>query len=362
LKSNILYRHVSVAVITAALGSALPAVAATYTITALPGGSACAPLYINDTSTIVGACNGTAVVWTASGPSSLGRLAGGTFSQANAVNNLGVAVGDGDTGNSRPQAWVQTAAGLYNFFPNNGGNTHAVFIGDNGYIGGYYTKSLSGNASSWHGSIWTPDPKDPRKYVQKDLPILPGGVNSKLSNAIPSMFNQLGQAVGYGQTDQLTGQHAVFWNNDAKHSIVDLGTLPGDLSSLAWDLNDLGQAVGESDPPFGRIPTLWNNDAAHTPVALPFPAGDNFGTANSINSIGQVLGSTAYATPGTWNTTGSHIVIWRDGGVFDLTSLLDPATGAGWTITYAPSINNKGQIVGIGELNGTPTPFLMTPQ
>ena len=43
------------------------------------------------------------------------------------------------------------------FFPNNGGNTHALFVGDTGFIGGYYTKSLSGNTSSWKGAIWTPD-------------------------------------------------------------------------------------------------------------------------------------------------------------------------------------------------------------
>ena len=43
-----------------------------------------------------------------------------------------------------------------------------------GAICGYYTKSLSGYASSWRGSIWTPDPKDPRKYRQVDLPILIG--------------------------------------------------------------------------------------------------------------------------------------------------------------------------------------------
>lgn len=339
--------------------AALPAAAATYTITPLPG-AGCAPSYINDMSVVAGACNGTAVLWTANGVETLGRLAGGTFSNATAVNNRGVAAGDGDTGNGRPQSWVETPNGLLNIFPNNGGNTRALFIGDNGFIGGYYTKSLSGNTSSWHGAVWTPDPKDPRKYIEKDLPVLPGGVDKKFSSSIPMGFNQSGQAAGWATNDQI-GQHAAFWNNDAANTIVDLGTLPGDWSSIAWGVNDLGQAVGESHPPFGSIPVLWNNDAAHSATALPFPAGDNYGAAQSINKLGHVLGFTAYATPGTWNTTGSHVVIWRDGGVFDLASLLDPASGAGWTITYAAALNNLGQIVGLGFLNGQLTPFVMTP-
>jgi uncharacterized membrane protein len=346
-----------------ALG-ALPAAAASYSVTALPNGATCGPTAISDTGIIIGACNdNTAVVWSAKGTTvSLGRLPGGTYSLATAVNNAGFIAGEGDTGNGRPQIWAQTASGLQNVFPNNGGNTHALFVGDNGFIGGFYTKSLGGSPSSWKGAIWTRDPKDARKWNTVDLPALPGGVDKKLTNSIPMAFNQLGQAAGYGQTDQLTGQHAVFWKSDAAHSIVDLGTLPGDWSSIAWGLNDAGQAVGESHPPFGSIPVLWNSDAAHTAVALPFPQGDNYGSAHLINNLGQVVGYSGYATPGTWNTSGMRQVIWRDGGVFDLASLLDPVSGAGWTVTYVASINNLGQMVGLGMHDGVLTAFLLTPQ
>ena len=53
-----------VTAMSAAISFALPAAAATYTITALAGGNACAPTYISDASKIVGVCNGTAVAWT----------------------------------------------------------------------------------------------------------------------------------------------------------------------------------------------------------------------------------------------------------------------------------------------------------
>ena len=320
----------------------------TYSISEL-GAANCAVSGINDYSDVVGNCDQVAVVWRNGVATSLGKLTGGDYSYATASNSKGVVVGDGDTGNFRPQSRVTTSSGLLNFFPNNGDNTHALFIGENGVIGGYYTKSLSGNTSSWKGAIWTPDPKDPRKYRTTDLPILPGGINTKASAALPSAFNQLGQAAGYAVNDVI-GQHAAFWNNDAARSIRDLGTLPGDWSSLAWGMNDLGEVVGESHPPFGSRPVLWDNDAAHTAVELPLLPGDNYGSAGRINNLGHILGSSAYGTPGTW-----------DVGVFNLQSLLDPVTGNGWTITSVSGINNLGQIVGFGSHNGQPTPFVMTP-
>lgn len=332
----------------------------------LPGRDTSVATGLNDRGDIVGYSmgitdpSGSAVVWrNGAPPTSLGKLTGGIYSAAAAINSQGAIVGDGDTGNSRPQSWVTTANGLYNFFPNNGGNTHAIFIGDTGFIGGYYTKSLSGNTSGWHGSIWTPDPKDPRKYRQTDLPMIPG-INSKFTSVISWAFNQSGQAAGWAVND-IIGQHACFWNNDASHSIVDLGTLPGDWSSIAWGMNSLGQVVGESHPAYSSRPVVWNNDATHTAVELPLLPGDNYGTANAINSLGQILGSSAYALPGTWNVSPARLVIWRDSGVFELQSVLDANTSADWTLSTAAAINNLGQIVGLGVHNGQNRAYLLTP-
>ena len=108
---------------------------------------------------------------------------------------------------------------------------------------------------------------------------------------------------------------------------------PGDWSSLGWGMNDLGQVVGESHPPFGSRPVMWSNDPLHTPVDLPFLPGDNYGTATAINNLGQVIGWSAYDVPGTWNVGPARYVVWRDGGVFELQSLLDPAIAAEWVIS-----------------------------
>jgi uncharacterized membrane protein len=341
---------------------------ALYSVTELapaPGYGTCQAARLNDLGDAVGSCvsprGQEAVMWRNGVMSDVGRLTGGTFSYAAAINSMGQIAGDGDTGNGRPQSWVTTATPgtLLNIFPNSGGNTHALFIGENGMIGGFYTKSLSGSPSSWKGAIWTPDPKDARKYVTVDLPVLPGGVNTKSSSSIPAAFNQLGQAAGYASNDQI-GQHAVLWDNDAAHTIVDLGTLPGDWGSTANGLNDLGYVVGASTPAFAVRPVVWNNDAAHTPYALAPLSGDNCGAAQAINNLGQIIGYSYYCTPGTWQATPQRWVIWRDGGVFELQSLIDPASG--WAITSASAINNSGQIVAIGSRNGVAGVILLTPQ
>jgi uncharacterized membrane protein len=330
----------------------------------LPGCDTSVAVGLNDRGDIAGYCQNrgdqVAVIWRNGQLINLGKLTGGTFAAATSINSQGTVVGDGDTGDGRPRIWVSTANGLYNFFSNNGGNTHATSIGDTGFIGGYYTKSLSGNTSGWRGSIWTPDPRDPRKYRQTDLPVIPG-INSKFTSAISWAFNQSGQAAGWAAND-LIGQHACFWNNDSTHSIVDLGTYPGDWSSLAWGMNDLGQVAGESHPPFANRAIVWNNDPAHTPTELPLLAGDNMGSASRINNLGHTLGWSAFSPDGSFNNMGPEkLVLWREGAVFDLQSILDSVSGAGWMISTASAINNLGQIVGLGVHNGQNRAYLLTP-
>ncbi len=333
----------------------------------LPGAAGSVAGGLNDRGDVVGYCtpavenfNETGFVWRNGVMTDTGKLPKGLYSYATAINSLGTAVGDGDTGNYRPQSWATGPNGLVNIFPNGGGNTHAIAINDSGVICGYYTKSLSGWVSSWKAALWTPDAKDPRKYRTTELPILVGlDPTFKGTAAFPSAFNQSGQAAGYA-ANEVIGQHACFWNNDAAHSIVDLGTYPGDWSSLAWGMNDLGQVAGESHPPFGSRPVVWNNDAAHTALELALLPGDNYGSATALNNLGQILGSSAASEPGTWNVGPARLVIWRDGGVFELQSLLD-ASGADWTIASVTAINNLGQIAGSGLHNGQVRAFLLTP-
>lgn len=56
----------------------------------------------------------------------------------------------------------------------------------------------------------------------------------------------------------------------------------------------------------------------------------------------------------------SYPVVYRDGTVYDLTSLLAP--GGGCTATSAVSINNAGQIAGYANCNGGVSAVVFTPQ
>jgi hypothetical protein len=94
----------------------------------LPGCDTSVAVGINDRGDVAGYCiNGrdtVAVAWRNGQLIKLGKLAGGNSATASYINALGVVVGDGDTGNFRPQSWVTTASGLYNFFPKAATRTH----------------------------------------------------------------------------------------------------------------------------------------------------------------------------------------------------------------------------------------------
>jgi probable HAF family extracellular repeat protein len=353
------------------LTTALPALAAaqtlpTYHVTELPSpaGLACVATTINDAGVAGGTCatNGAAnygaIVWTNGQPSMLGLLPGGNYAGVTAINSLGVAVGDATwLGSPRPQAFVSTASGLLNFDPNNGGNSHAIGIMDNGVIFGNMTKSLSGNTASWNIVMWTPDPGHPGRYKENFLPKLQGG-DPKFVGVFSWQSNRVGQVVGW-VTNTDIGQLGGFWNNDAAHTVVALQALAGGNHSLAWAINDLGQAAGESNAPdFMEHATMWLNDAAHTPVDLGMLPGDTYASAQGINSSGQVIGFSLAGVFPTWSAPRAFL--WQNGQMQELATLIDPADGF-WTIDAVYHINNAGQIIATGTTNGRSASVLLTP-
>lgn len=346
------------------LVSAASALAQTwYTVTELPlpaGANSAAPYQINDQGYVVGLCDkptdpagSIATVWK-NGTAVLGKLKDGTYSIATAINSKGMVVGEGDDGDGRPLGWILSGGKLVNFFSNNGGNTHPVAINEAGDVGGYYIKGFS---SVWRGAIWKIDAKDARKSVKIDLGLLPG-TDPLTAVTLPFAFNKNLESAGWC-TAADGGQHAAFWKNDAAHTAVDLGVYGADWSSTAESLNDLGQVVGSSHPPFGSRAILWQNDASHTPVELPLLPGDNYGSATLINSQGTMLGWSTVAEANAWPTTASKVVIWQDGAVYELQSLV--LTPGGWNIVQVMSINNIGQMGAVAFRNGVTRAVVLTP-
>ena len=110
------------------------------------------------------------------------------------------------------------------------------------------------------------------------------GPPSHLYNAI----NSLGWIAGAMLFNYPTRAHAALWRGGAA---IDLGTLPGDTHSVAYDVNDLGWVVGGSyrdrEDEDGR-PFLWRDGVM---IELPFPQNGN-GHALGLNNRGQSVGVT----------------------------------------------------------------------
>jgi probable HAF family extracellular repeat protein len=333
----------------------------TYHVTELasPADRACVVTALNDAGVAAGSCAvGGGVVWRDGNPASVGLFNGGTYTQPTAINSAGVVVGDADANFSpRPQAFVTTPAGLVNVDPTNGGNARSIGVMDNGFIFGNLTKSLSGNTSSWNVILWTPDPGHPGRYRENALPKLAGG-DPKYVGVYAAQSNKVGQVVGW-VTNTVIGQLGGFWNNDDKHTVAALQALPGGNHSIAWAVNDLGQAAGESNAPDSIIrAVLWQNDAAHTPVDVGMLPGDTASVALGVNSVGQVVGMSLTGSYPTFS--GQRAFVWQNGAIEDLALLIDPADGF-WTVDSVVAINNAGQIVATGTANGRSASILLTP-
>lgn len=84
--------------------------------------------------------------------------------------------------------------------------------------------------------------------------------------------------------------------------------------------------------------------------------GGTSSNAWAINSAGWIVGESLIPSD-----SESHAVLWRNGDTLDL-STLPEVTEAGWTVLgQATAVNDFGQIVGVGEINGQSRAFRLSP-
>ena len=129
-------------------------------------------------------------------------------------------------------------------------------------------------------------------------------------------------------------------------------------------MNNLGQVVGWSETVVTDESGTRNGtqhaflyDEANGMQDLGTPPGIIGGSmAEAINDSGDVVGYWDGATSGYFTGT----FIYKNGTMFDLNTLI-PAD-SGWRLWEARDINNDGQIVGWGILNGARRAFLLTPK
>lgn len=184
-------------------------------------------------------------------------------------------------------------------------------------------------------------------YTVTDLGALPGDLISFAFD-----INDLGQVVGYSNPgkrkskyDPADPDHAFLWQNG---NMTQLQTPNGSSSSSATGINNSGLVVGSSYDNNATISrgvvreqqraALWNKGTA-TNLAAPNGNSSLYYTAASINSKQQVVGSTLGSSSPESASPLYHAILWQNAQTSDLGTL-------GGTYSAANSINNAGQVVG----------------
>jgi probable HAF family extracellular repeat protein len=165
-------------------------------------------------------------------------------------------------------------------------NDHGQVAGASGQCSGF-NPSILENLSPRHALLW-------EKGAVIDLGNL-GGNGQGFGNLALNLNNQ-GQVVGQSDLAGDANFHAFLWTKAT--GIEDLGTVNGDVNSVALGINDSGEIVGLSlDANFNPHPYLWRNGVM-TDLNSLIPANSPLSLliACSINSSGEIVGVAVTST------------------------------------------------------------------
>lgn len=130
-----------------------------------------------------------------------------------------------------------------------------------------------------------------------------------------------------------------------------------DQVSTALAVNDDGDVVVSVQTAERSVAALYEADGTWTDLGS---VGSSSPVTNlevwDVNNKDAVVGAAHVTVDGV---PTRHAFLWRDGQAVDLNNYL-PAQ-SGWELTAAHSINERGQIVGIGWHRGVETAFLLDP-
>lgn len=174
----------------------------------------------------------------------------------------------------------------------------------------------------------------------------------------PNAINDGGTIVG-GSESNGGFNHAVAWPGGG--AIVDLHDpvqVPGRVSE-AYDVNRFDVIVGAAD--YGAdfldyvTATRWQDGVATNLGTLAGPGAlpsiESY--ARAVNDLGVIAGTSVTAN------FEVHAVVWKNGVIQDLNSLIPPGTG--WILANAYDVANDGRIVGEGFIGGQTRPFVLFP-
>jgi len=351
------------------------------------GGTSGAANSINNRQWASGVANfagdgvGHAALWNNSETAlDLGALGGASANSAVAwpvKNDRGLIVGISDTADDNPLGeafscwaffapgspngkickgfrWQNNAMTALQAFPG-GYNSYATAANNRGQIVGWAENGVHDPSCDpayqvlqFRAVIWQPD------GTMQELPPLPGD-----STSAATAINDLGQVVGISgacgvAVGGVSAAHAVLWENGVA---IDLGSLGGHAWNTPSAINNHGTVVGFSLPA-GQDGTrnfqafVWTKSSGMQ--ALPVPATDIRSEALGINDKDQIVGLSRAPS-------GIRAVLWQNGTFTDLN---DVARSGSPYLLFANDINDAGEISGEAfDANSGDSPgFVAVPQ
>jgi probable HAF family extracellular repeat protein len=179
-------------------------------------------------------------------------------------------------------------------------------------------------------------------------------------------INDSGQAVGSSGScstqglppANVTGLHAVLWERDGTPTYLGtLGDAKNTMFNAATSVNNQGDAAGTSQFTDGTIHSfLWTRRSGMQDLGtLPGAVITVAACCNTLNNRGQIVGFSIDGASGN-----SRAFVWQNKVMTDLNTLV-PA-GSPWNLQGAFAINDAGEIVGQGMINGEVRAFLAIPR
>jgi len=299
----------------------------------------------------------------------LGAPLGGTFSAANAVNDLGWAAGYSNLTGDNTQHAVLWIYGFPVDMGTLGGPNSAVewpgLNNEGEAVGISDTPTTDPLGETWSCGAFLPPSHSGHTCVgfrwqagrMHALPTLGG------NNGFATYANDLGQIAGWAESTvhdptcvspQVLQFEAVIWG-PRDGQIQQLPPYPGDPDGAATGINDRGEAIGISGICQNAVGNqsathalLWQNG---TPTNLGNLGGTAWNTPMAINNQGQVVGFSDLTGDQGGANPNFHAFLWvRPGPMHDLGAL------SGDAISEALGINAAGQIVGVSYAAGFSNP------
>jgi probable HAF family extracellular repeat protein len=284
---------------------------------------------------------------------------GGQFTFAFGINNAGTVVGSanfaGDT-IGHAALWDRNANTVNDLGTLGGPTSTAIWINDRGQVVG---SSVIANGVDTHAFLLD-------KGKMSDLGTLGGSTSS--AGTVSNNGIVIGESDISTAIDPMFGIpqfHGFVWNRGV---LTDMGEIFGGHFNLPFGINNQGDIIGAADVAGDLTGHAFIIRGGKLTDLGTLPEDTN-SAANAMNNSGQIVGMSSLAfgpefgvPPILTAQCPCHAVIWENGKITDLNTLI-PAT-SGWQLSVASDINDRGQIIGNGTINGGQDfrAFLLTPQ